>query len=105
MCDDSEGNFWKEIKKVSTSDIPLPVSIDNATGKKDVIDLWQNHFEQLLNCVNGKSLNNLGYDSKFDPKMIISPGEIEDAINNLAAGKSCGLDGIYSEHLKYACVT
>ena len=105
MCDDSEGNFWKEIKKVSTSDIPLPVSIDNATGKKEVIELWQNHFEQLLNCVNGKSLNNLGYDSKFDPKMIISPGEIEDAINNLAAGKSCGLDGIYSEHLKYACVT
>ena len=42
MCDDSEGNFWKEIKKVSTSDIPLPVSIDNATGKKEVIELWQN---------------------------------------------------------------
>ena len=31
--------------------------------------------------------------------------EIEDAINNLATGISCGLDENYSEHLKYACVT
>ena len=37
----------------------------------------------------------------FNSNMVISPGEIEDAINNLAEGKSCGTDGIYAEHLKH----
>ncbi len=77
---------------------------DDATGKHEVVDLWRKHFEQLLNCVNGKNTNDLSYECKFDPEMIISPGEIEDAINNLAGGKSCGLDGIYSEHLKYSSI-
>ena len=104
LCDDSEGNFWKEIKKLSPNNIPLPINIDDATGKHEVVDLWRKHFEQLLNCVNGKNTNDLSYECKFDPEMIISPGEIEDAINNLAGGKSCGLDGIYSEHLKYSSI-
>ena len=37
MCEESEGNFWKEIKKQSHNNIPLPTSIDNATGKKEVV--------------------------------------------------------------------
>ena len=37
--------------------------------------------------------------------MIINPAEIEDAIYDLAGGKSCGLDGIYSEHLKYSSIS
>ena len=41
---------------------------------------------------------------KFDPNMVIQPGEVEDAINKLTAGKSCGLDGIYAEHLKHCSV-
>ena len=52
-----------------------------------------------------KNVSGLGYECKFDINMIISPGAIEDAINDLAVGKSCGLDGIYSEHLKYASIT
>ena len=35
---------------------------------------------------------------------LVKPGQVEDAINNLDAGKSCGLDGIYSEHLKYSSI-
>ena len=105
LCDGSDGNFWREIKKVSRNDIPLPISIDEATGKKEVVDLWKNHFEQLLNCVHGKNISDLGFQCKYDNNMIISPGAIEDAINDLAVGKSCGLDGIYAEHLKYASIT
>ena len=93
MCDSSDGNFWREIKKVSRNDIPLPISIDDATGKKEVVDLWKKHFEQLLNCVHGKNISELGFECKYDNNMIISPGAIEDAINDLAVGKSCGLDG------------
>ena len=59
----------------------------------------------MLNCLNGKDTNNLVYECNYDPKMIITPSEIEDNINNLDMGKSCGLDGIYAEHLKYSSIT
>ena len=35
---------------------------------------------------------------------MINPGEIEDAINKLTGGKSCGLDSIYAEHLKHCSI-
>ena len=104
LCDDSEGNFWKEIKKLTPNNVPLPTSIDNATGKKEVTDFWKSHFDQLLNCVSGRDINDLNYECKFDPNMLISPGMLEDAINKLAEGKSCGTDGIYAEHLKYCSI-
>ena len=102
MCDDGECNFWKEIKKLTPNNVPLPTSIDNATGNKEVTELWKTHFEQLLNCVTGRDLNDLNFDCKFNSDLLVKPGEIEDAINSLSEGKSCGLDGIYAEHLKYS---
>ena len=105
MCDESDGNFWREIKKLSPNNIPLPINIDDAVGKKEVVELWRNHFEQLLNCVKSKDTKYLNYECNFDGKIIINPAEVEDAINDLAGGKSCGLDGIYSEHLKYSSIS
>ena len=64
--------------------------------------MWKDHFKNLLNCVKGKNSNSLINDCEYDPKSIINAGEIEDAINKLVGGKSCGLDGIYAEHSKYA---
>ena len=101
LCDDSKGNFWKEIKKLTPNNVPLPTSIEGATGKKEVTEFWKNHFEQLLNCLSGRDIKDLSYECKFNSKMLISPGELEDSINDLAGGKSCGFDGIYAEHLKY----
>ena len=49
-------------------------------------------------------MNDLSYECQFSSSLIISPGEIKDAINNLAGGKSCGMDGIYAEHLKYCSI-
>merc|ERR1712055_1078551 len=49
----------------------------------------------------GKDSRNLISECEFDTSLVISPGEIEDAINKLVGGKSSGLDGIYAEHLKY----
>ena len=101
MCEDGEGKFWKEIRKLSPNNVPLPTSIDGATGKKEVTDLWKDHFEKLLNCIRGESSSKLDVEIKFDPSLVIQTGEVEDAINKLIAGKSCGLDGIYAEHLKH----
>ena len=102
LCNDSEGNFWKEIKKLSPNNIPIPISIDNATGAKEVVSMWQEHFKSLLNCINGNDSRTLALDLSFDPNIEIKDFEIEDAINKLKGGKSCGIDGIYAEHLKHS---
>ena len=100
MCEESEGNFWKEIRKQSPNNIPLPTSIENATGKKEVVNMWKEHFENLLNCV--KKENNSCYPQlEADPGLVLTSDDIEFSINKLATGKSCGLDGVYAEHLKY----
>ena len=101
LCDESEGNFWKEIRKVSPNNVPLPTNIEDATGKKEIADLWKDHFEKLLNCVKNKDNSDLIFESEFKPELVIGADQIEDAINKLAEGKSCGLDGIYAEHLKH----
>ena len=101
LCDSSEGKFWKEIKKLSPNNLPLPTNIENATGKIEIAGMWKDHFDNLLNCVKGKDCTNQFSSAVFDPKIVINSGEIEDAINKLAEGKSCGIDGIYAEHLKH----
>ena len=101
LCDSSEGKFWKEIKKLSPNNLPLPTNIENATGKIEIAGMWKDHFDNLLNCVKGKDCTNQFSSAVFDPRIVINSGEIEDAINKLAEGKSCGIDGIYAEHLKH----
>ena len=101
LCDVSEGKFWKEIKKLAPNNLPLPTNIDDATGKIEIAEMWKDHFKNLLNCVQGKECNNNFSSTIFDPNSMINSGEIEDAINKLAEGKSCGVDGIYAEHLKH----
>ena len=102
MCEDSEGNFWKEIKKQSPNNIPLPTSIGEATGKKEVASMWKNHFEKLLNCVKDRDKSSSQVQLNADPNIVINIDEIEFAINKLTSGKSSGLDGVYAEHLKYS---
>ena len=101
MCDNREGKFCKEIKKLSPNNGPLPTNIENATGKVEIADMWKGHFKELLNCLKGNDNNNLYSNVAFDPNIEVNPGEIEDAINKLAGGKSCAMDGVYAEHLKY----
>ena len=101
LCEDGEVMFWKAIKKISPNNISLPTSIENATGKREIVNLWKDHFESLLNCIRGEDSNELVYDCEFDPNLVIRPGEIEDAINRLEGGKQCGLDWLYAEHLKH----
>ena len=41
----------------------------------------------------------------FDVNMVISPEEVKEAIRKLADDKSCGLDTITAEHLKFASIS
>ena len=53
----------------------------------------------VLNCIKNCVMH-ITY--KFDRSMSVSPSEITEIINALPCNKSPGLDGLTSEHLKYA---
>jgi exonuclease III len=92
--------FWKEIKKVINKDQPKinPETIDGYTGEKHILEMWKNHFSSLLNTAKSHPLiinpDNDSYD-RFTAE------EVFNAISDLKSGKTCGLDGVYAEHLKH----
>ena len=83
LCDDSEGKFRNEIKKMSPNYISLPSYIESATGKKDITDIWKCHFKELINCLNGNDNKYLYYNVIFDPGVVVNPEEVEEGINKL----------------------
>ena len=94
--------FWSEINSINNSNMPLPSSIDDAHTPNDILHLWKGHFRDTYNCISKRNnINNLSLDSDYK-NVKVNNTEIFDAIKSLDSNKSCGLDGIYAEHLKYA---
>ena len=99
----SSGNpnkFWSEIKKLNNSKISLPDSIDEARGAADITDFWKRQYYDLFNCLNRGRTET--YEVSYSEDILVSITEIDDVLKGLKLGKSCGLDGIYSEHIVYA---
>ena len=98
----TSNEFWKEINAINNSKTVLPCSIDNANSPEQITKLWENHFNKVFNCLdkvqfNGKYHLNTSYNS-----LKVTNYDISDIINSLALNKSCGMDGIQAEHLKYS---
>ncbi len=93
--------FWKEIKKVINKDQPKsnPETIDGFTGEKQILGMWKNHFSSLLNTAKSSPITINTTNTSYDR---ITPEEVSNAITDLKVGKTCGLDGVYAEHLKHA---
>ena len=45
--DDKE--FWKEIRVMNSSNMPLPNVIDGVTGSVNIVDMWKSHYNDLFN--------------------------------------------------------
>ena len=102
----SESNpraMWKEINSVNNSQIPLPTSIEDASGSEEIVKLWKTHFQEIFNCINKSDITQkMGkVDDKFND-IKITAANVYDAIKKLGCNKSCGADNIYAEHLKYS---
>ena len=102
MSDLSSNEFWKEISAINNAKTPLPCTIENASGPQEIVQLWGKHYYEILNC-----LPKVSHDTNFQLDTPINDVrvkicEIIDAIKSLKDNKSCGLDGIYAEHIKYA---
>ena len=98
----NSNEFWKEISAINNSKTPLPVTVENANEPQAICKLWENHYQGIFNC-----LPKVGFDCNFPfseshNSVKVTNSEMGDAINSLQDNKSCGLDGIYAEHIKYA---
>ena len=66
--------------------------------------MWRGHFQDVFNNVSNLT------DKQFveyrinciSAHHITTPGDIEEALNDLKSGKCVGLDNIHAEHLKNA---
>lgn len=95
-------SFWKEVKLINNSRTPLPTSIDDSVGEAAIVELWKKHYMALFNCLKRSSAGRTYDLTTAYENVCVSVEEVESAINSLECGKSCGLDGLYAEHLKFA---
>ena len=98
---DTKG-FWKEVRKMSGSHVPRPSMMEGVVGEDNIAKLWKEHFEDLFNSVPSNVDALIGYPLGDHEGVFVSVVEVEAAIKELSIGKSCGVDGITAEHLKYA---
>ena len=81
LQDSKPEHFWKEINRISKCKVTLPNCIDGVTGANNICELWNNHFHQLLNCIQDDDA--LHVDVIYSSEMIITVDEIEVAISQL----------------------
>ena len=76
-------SFWKGIKKNYNSKIPLAPMISNCVGEKDVCDMWQAHYKDLLNSVESfksKEFVERKLTSIADSSIVFTPVDIFKAL-------------------------
>ena len=95
--------FWKEVAAANNHKTPLPDNINEACGPDEIINLWKNHFYDIFNCINPINKSQVEYKLN-EPvnNIVVNHTMVTEAIKKLSLNKSCGLDGITAEHLKYA---
>ncbi len=99
-------SFWNDIRKINrsrTSDNAM--TIEDVNGDENICEFWKSHYRELLNCNNHTRYKSSVIKFLKDnqaKKFIFSTSEIQNAIAGLKRNKSAGLDGLQSEHLKYA---
>ena len=101
-CDNNPRAMWKEINNANNSKVPLPSTIENVSGGRDIVKLWKNHYQNIFNCIKQNEFTEKKpeADCHFDD-VKVSVDNIYEAVQKLDNNKSCGADGIYAEHLKY----
>ena len=66
--------------------------------------MWRHHYKELFNCIQENNFARNGIcnlNVAYSDDIPITESEVAHAINKLDNHKSCGLDGIYAEHLRY----
>ncbi|CAL4058724.1 unnamed protein product [Meganyctiphanes norvegica] len=94
--------FWKEIQTINNSNTPLPTTIDNTTGSDKILKLWRSHFYDLFNFTHRETYDKTRFILETTiNEVTVTVDEVSRAIDKLDCNKTCGLDRVYAENLKY----
>ena len=88
-------SFWKGIKKNYYSKVPLAPMINNCVYEKDICDMWQAHYIDLLNSVESfksKEFVERKLTSIADSSIVFTQVDICKALKNTKTGKACGVE-------------
>ena len=99
-------SFWKDVRKMANSKIPLASKVGDAVGSAKITDMWQTHYSELLNSVHdtsSKSFVSEHIDAVSSESIIsISAGDVSEGLKDTKLGKSPGIDGLAAEHYVYS---
>ena len=63
MLSKNDEEFWKEIRVMNSSNMPLPNVIDGVAGSVNIVDMWKSHYNDMFNCLrNNKDVKQLNTD-------------------------------------------
>ena len=107
LCQKDSRDFWKNIKQMTNKKVKLPTNIDGVHGDNDIVSMWKEHYATIFNSVENSSCDQAHSDLfntniAFDNGMTVDLFEMKAVIDDLACNKSPGLDGLSSEHFKFA---
>ena len=101
-CKDSVA-FWKDVRKLNSSNIPLATKVGDAVGNKNITHLWQEHFSTLLNSVHNTDSKefvseHIEHGLSSVQKTTVSASGVLDSLKAVKLGKAAGIDGLSAEH-------
>ena len=105
MMNKDMNGFWIDVKKNTNSNVSLATNIDGSVGDTEIAEMWKCHYKSLLNSVKNDEFKNSvksDINQQHPNSIIITPFNVSDALKNIKCGKSCGVDGISSEHFVFA---
>ncbi len=77
MQQNDVNDFWKEVKIMNHSKIPLPSSMEGVSGSVNIVELWRRHYMELFNCFKSDvvTAGDVSHDN-----VVIRPDDISHAI-------------------------
>lgn len=105
-CDSQ--SFWKKVKHMNKTSVPLSCNVDGAVGEKEIATKWKSHFEKLFNCINSNQYQTSVSEDLLcttqSSDMIVSASEVQSIISKLQKGKACGPDTLKGEAFLFSHV-
>ena len=100
VLDSGKKSIQTTVKKSSS----IQQLIDCCFGPSGIIEMWRGHFQYIFNNVSNFTDIQHVEDriNCISAHHITTPGDIEEALNDLKSGTCAGLDNIQGEHLKNA---
>ena len=102
ICAGSQ-DFWRERKTQTGVKVPLPETVGEACGRREVADMWRETYSEVFNSVQDDS-GEEEVRAEFERlpplyDVVITPGHVTSALMMLTPGKAARPDGISAESL------